>query len=66
MDESNSDSEKENKQALNEPKPVEDMEINDNEESGVSPKVDNHDENRENKLSQPAGHSTNASQGREG
>ena len=56
MDESNSDSERESEQALNEPEPVEDMEINDNEESSVSPRVDIHDDNRENQ-SQPAGKS---------
>ena len=64
MDESNSDSERETEQALNEPEHVEEMEINDNEGSGVSSRVDIHDENREN-HSQPAGHSADASQDRE-
>ena len=64
MDESDSDSERETEQAHNKLEPTEDIEINDNEESGASPSVDIHDGNKEN-PSQPVGHSTEASQDKE-
>ena len=64
MDESDSDPERETEQTLNKPEPVEDIKINDNEESGVSSSVDIHDETRENQ-SQPVGHSIEAFQDRE-